>query len=123
MGYLRKISLYKHSKFSKKAKTIRLPSRTMKFLEAIVALVAVTAMLPFLTCASSMETSSSLHYCNTTGDRVVTTGEVCQAIFEGLDEIDEFCNQDGMVCLPLQNTIIYIRTTHVTFFSNAKCFL
>ena len=72
----------------------------MKFLKAAVVLLPTMMILvPTLTHANSTDaTNSSLPYCNRTDDRPVTTiDEVCNALFDGLNEIDDVCSQDGMV--------------------------
>ena len=72
----------------------------MKFLKAAVALVATMMIfVPTVTHANfTNATNSSLPYCNRTDDRPVTTiNEVCDALFDGLNEIDDLCSQDGMV--------------------------
>ena len=74
----------------------------MKFLKAAVALVAtMMIVVPTVTRANFMNattTNSSLPYCNRTDDRpVITIGEVCDTLFDGLNEIDDLCSQDGMV--------------------------
>ena len=94
----------------------------MKFLKAAVVLLLPTMMilLPTLTDANSMDaTNSSLPYCNRTDDRPVTTiDEVCNAIFYGLNEIDDLCSQDGMVGWIITQHSVYI--VQVTFCSNAE---
>lgn len=78
----------------------RLQSGIMRFLKAAVALVATMMIsVPIATHANFMNatTNSSLPYCNRTDDPVTTTGEVCDAIFDGLNELDDLCSQDGIV--------------------------
>lgn len=69
----------------------------MEFLKAAV--VAIMTLLLILTCVSSMNaTNSSLSYCNQAGDPpVTTTGEVCNAIFDSMGEIDDLCADDEVV--------------------------
>lgn len=66
----------------------------MKFLKVAAAIVT---LLPFLTHACL--TDSSLPYCNRTDDHVTTTDEVCLAVFDALDKIDDLCNKDEIVSL------------------------
>lgn len=95
----------------------------MKLIEAAV-VVAITTLVPFLAHATSMNTTdSSLPYCNNTDeDRVTTSGEVCTAIFDALNKIDDLCTQKGIVSLLPQNKVC-VCMIQVTFFSNAGCLL
>ena len=98
----------------------------MKFLKAAVALAATMMILvPNLTHANSMnDTDSSLPaYCNRTDDYpVTTTDEVCVVLFDGLNEIDDLCSQDGMVSR-LDTTQHSVYIVQITFYSNAECSL
>ena len=71
----------------------------MKFLKGTVALVVMIILLPTFIYANSMNTSdSSLPYCNrTVDDPEMQINEVCIALFDGLNEIDDLCSQDEMV--------------------------
>lgn len=70
----------------------------MKFLKATVATVATMTLLPFLIHTSAMEaTNSSLPYCNRTDDNSTTAGEVCLAIYNALNKIDDLCSEGEIV--------------------------
>lgn len=81
----------------------------MKFLKAAVVLLATMTLLPFLTHADSMgNTNSSLPYCNGTDDNpVTTTDDVCLALYEALNDIDDLCVKGDIVSWLPQTLCMY----------------